>query len=208
VYSTVESLKRIVRESLENAEQGRSKLPRDVEMLNGMSSPNIRRFLNNVCFYGPCNYLEIGIWSGSTFVPAQYGNDTLAVGIDSFTQFQEQNPREQLNQNLLKYGPNMKEYQIVEGDCFMEFKNVNHEANVFFYDGSHGEHETRTAIEIYGKKCAKPFILIVDDWELTDSVKVGTMKALEQFNVHETWVKTKEDLWHMGLFIAVLEARA
>lgn len=206
-YLNVEDLKWMVKESLENAEQGRSKLPGEVEVLNGMSSQKIRRFLNNLCSYGPCKYLEIGVWSGSTLVPAMYDNDVQAVAIDNFSQFQEQNPREQLNGNLLKYGSHLKQYQIMERDCFDAFRNVHHKANVYFYDGDHGEHETRTAIEIYGKANAQPFILVVDDLDLTDSVRAGIGKALERFTVHDVWERRKDTGFHMGIFVAVLEAK-
>lgn len=207
-YETIDGLKQILKSSFENAEQGISKLPHEVANLNGMSSPKIRRFLNNLCSHGLCNYLEVGTWSGSTLVPALFQNDCHGVAIDNFSQFQEQNPRQQLTQNLLKYGPELKTYEIIEADCFgMEREVLSRlpKFNVFLYDGNHGKVETECAINVFGGICADPFILVVDDIELTPSVWEGTQAALNHYTIHSSIEGHKRDAYHMGIFAAVVE---
>ena len=214
-YETVEGLKAIVEDGLKACQENRSKIPNDVASLNGMSSPKIRHLLNNLCSHGPCNYLEIGTWAGSTFVPALYKNDAHGIAIDNWSQFTPDecngyNAREAFNNNLLKYGSNFKTYEVVNQNCFsleaFECAKAK-KANVFFYDGAHDEYATCQAIGVYGQLAAQPFILIVDDWELTPSVKEGTMKALLNFKVHATCEFPKDKGYHMGIFIAVVSRK-
>jgi hypothetical protein len=70
--------------SVENAERGQSKLTPEILTIDGMSSPKIRHFLNNICSYPGASYLEIGCWKGSTFVSALYKNP-LSIPLTEWT---------------------------------------------------------------------------------------------------------------------------
>lgn len=65
-----------VKESIEKAKNGISKLYQGILNIEGMSGSKIRHFLNNVCSFKGVNYLEIGCWKGSTLVSAAYNNET------------------------------------------------------------------------------------------------------------------------------------
>ncbi len=62
-----------VQTSIELAYQGSSSLTQQILNIDGMSSPKVRHFLNNLCSLPGTSYLEIG-WKGSTWISALYGN--------------------------------------------------------------------------------------------------------------------------------------
>ena len=211
-YNTVEDLKNIVQNAIDSAIKLKSKLPKEVAELRGMSSPKIRHLLNNLCSYEECKYLEIGVWSGSTIIPALYKNDCYALGIDNYSQFKIKevgfDPREELSERLNKYTHEIQANCIWPEDCFSHSALSladNHKWNVFMYDGDHSAEATQNAIELYGKKCHQPFILIVDDLELDPSVWKGLEKALNSFKIHFSKELKKKDDWHMGLWVGVVE---
>jgi hypothetical protein len=214
-YETAESLKQIVEESISRAESLKSKIPAEVANLRGFSSQKIRHLLNNLCSFGECKYLELGVWSGSTLIPALYKNDCEALGIDNFSQFQEKeagfNGRDELNDRLNKYTHEIQANCIWPEDCFDDSAlsmGDSKKWNVFMYDGDHSAEATQKAIELYGKKCAQPFILVVDDFDLAPSIWQGLQKALNSFTIHHHREFKKETGWHMGLWVGVLEVVA
>lgn len=211
-YETVEGLKEIVELSIGASVKLDSKIPKEIAELRGMSSPRIRHFLNRVCSYGPCTYLEIGVWAGSTFIPALYDNQANGIGIDNYSQFGPEqnngfNAREEFQQLWLDYGSHFHLARLITEDCFNVDPTEVKNPNVFFYDGNHDAPSTQRAIETFGKVCHKPFILIVDDFELAESVKLGAGYALQKFKVHQEWELKKADDYHMGLWVGVLEAK-
>ena len=212
-YESVEDLIRIVDESVDNGKKSKSKITHEIEMLRGMSSPRIRHTLNNLCSYGPCNYFEIGSWGGSTFIPAVYKNQTYAVSIDNYSQFppsecEGYDAHKDFQERLLKYGSDLGRYEINNCDCFAPLNlPSDFKPNVYFYDGAHDEEATEKAIKLFGKISSQNFILVVDDFELADSVKIGLSKGMLNFDIHKTWHLQKNDGYHMGVFIAVLSQR-
>ena len=212
-YSRAGSLIEIVKLSIFQAEKLKSKLPKEVADFRGMSTPKIRHLFNNLCSFGPCKYLEIGVYSGSTLIPAIYKNDVEAVAIDNWSQFiykvwDDYDAKTDLKNRLEKYAPEIKDCRLIDLNCFDQkcIEQVGG-ANVYFYDGQHDAKATEDAIRIYGKRCEQPFILIVDDLETTEEVWAGINKALPDFKVHESWTLTQAQGYHMGIFIAVLEAK-
>jgi len=211
-YSNTSDLIKMVEQSIDASNGDNGKMPEDVVMLRGFSSPKIRRFLNHINSFGPHTYLEIGTWAGSTFIPALYDNNIKGIAIDNFSQFGVQecggfDAREELNKNLLKYGGHLGEYRIINRDCFGMEEHERPQSQVYFYDGSHDEFSTNLGITHFGKANTSPFILIVDDWQLTPSVKIGTDKALESFNVKGEWYLAKEQGYHEGLGCFVIEPK-
>jgi len=209
-YESAEGLAKIVEESISKAESLQSKIPAEVANMRGMSSPKIRHLLNNLCSYGPCVYLEIGTYSGSTLVPALYQNNCHGYAIDNWSQFKEDetgwDAQKAFRDNLFNYAPNFKECEVISDDCFNPLTYERcYEPNVFFYDGAHDAESTERAIKLYGVRTKGPFILVVDDYNLTPEVSAGTEEALKKFTVYACW-QLKQD-YHMGLGVFVLEAK-
>jgi hypothetical protein len=197
-----------VERSIRLAFLGVSNLNKEIYYLEGMSSPKIRSFLNNVCEIKGANYLEIGCWKGSTAVSALYNNSKYverAVLIDNFSQFDDiyigikeeiadskyldrdytVSVRNSLLDNINKYCYNTDTF-FIDNDCFdiltkqMILENYpNFQANIYFYDGPHTEEDQKQAFTFYNDMLQDVFIAIVDDWNIEDA-KIGTKKAFKE----------------------------
>src|SRR4051812_41711122 len=76
-----------VKASIENGNNHISQLNDAVLGIQGMSSPKVRHFLNNLCTMNDSHYLEIGCWKGSTFVSSLFNNEKTvlsAIAIDNW----------------------------------------------------------------------------------------------------------------------------
>jgi hypothetical protein len=187
--------------------------------LNGMSRAEVRIFLNEL-IKEDTNYLEIGLYKGSTFVSALYKNKfKSAVGIDSFKNF-EGEKGDDILQNFLKSCARFKigNFTLIRNDSFSltdeNKKNIN-DINVYFYDGGHSYVDHYLALKDFYKHLSDVFIFIVDDWVHPPAVD-GTLKAIEhlELKVHKKWElghsqHLRGELpglsWHNGLYVAVLE---
>lgn len=71
---------------LKLADSEKGKLSDAERQLFGPSSIKMKCLLNNLCSKDNTRYLELGIYRGSTYICALYGNPTLeAVGVDDFS---------------------------------------------------------------------------------------------------------------------------
>ncbi len=130
--------------SIKLAYLGVSNLSKDIFYLDGMSSPKVRAFLNNLCEREGTRYLEIGSWKGSTLISALYANEQmvdLAIGIDNFTEFadlgttinlisisqdtldrrrspQQKHPRECCRENIDRFLRKPLNLHFYDNDCF------------------------------------------------------------------------------------------
>lgn len=206
----LETIVDLVMGSIQKAERLESKIPVEIANLKGFSTPKVRHFLNNLCSFPGCYYLEIGTWAGSTLIPALWDNSVSNVlAIDDFSQFTPNevhgfDARKELYENIQKYAFHIGRSGFWEGSMQKMPVAARPSANVFFYDGPHDAFSTEWAIANYGDHCTDPFILVVDDWELTPEVQEGTNKALVNFKVHQQWVLTKANGYHEGLGIFLL----
>lgn len=194
----------------------RTKLTDDVFDLKGMSTNEVRIFLNEMV-HPDTRYLEIGVHRGSTFISAMYKNTfEYAAAIDVFDPpYYNDDVFNSFINSCKKC--NIHNFTCIRNDSFNlkpaqaeDIKNIN----TYFYDGGHYDWEHEKSLTYYYKHLANVFIFIVDDWAHEPAVK-GTRKALKDLNlkIHKEWelgyshtIKDREDLgWHNGLYIAVLE---
>ena len=105
-----------VKAALEQADNERSKISERERELHGLSSTRLKCLINNLCAAEKTNYLEIGVYKGSTIISAVMGNDVKAIGVDNFM-YDEREPR--------KWAP--------EGDIWYNVKSQM-EANIKRYD--------------------------------------------------------------------------
>ena len=70
-------------------ESGNTKLTTNILNIDGMSGKKTRMFYNNLLdFDTNINYLEIGVWKGSTFISAMFNNKNInGYALDSFGDF-------------------------------------------------------------------------------------------------------------------------
>ena len=171
------------------------------------ASTNENRILINEIMRTGDKYLEAGVWKGSWFASALYGNDVTGIAIDNFSQFGglEQNKNEFLH-NCSASGVTDKMH-LIENDCFNlteDQKQLIRGANVYFYDADHKLEDQEMALTYYAEHLANPFIFIVDDYNW-DFVAAGTKSGIEKANlkVHKEWILSEEK-WYNGLYVAVL----
>jgi len=207
-----------VEKAIHNAENSITKLTEQQLHLQGMSSKRVRIFLNEIVT-SYSNYLEVGVWRGSTFVSALYENNPkFSCAIDNFSL--HGTPSNIFKENCRLN--NINNYILFEEDSFSlssEQKNQLKDINIYFYDGDHTEEGQEKAITYFYDNLASEFIFIVDDWKHVPA-RTGTKNAFEKTNLkivkewelqgadkrlHNTNPKTlKEDnLWWNGLYVAV-----
>src|SRR3990167_7098778 len=132
-----------VERSIENAEKGISKLNSDILGLRGLSSSKVRHFLNNICSLEGASYLEIGVWRGSTFISALYGNAkklSHAVAIDNWAKDGWSNPdavnaKDDFLKKTSHYLSN-NIFTVYAQDSFtVDVKKIaTHPVNIYFYE--------------------------------------------------------------------------
>lgn len=202
-----------VQKSIENANNGYSKLIPEVLHIEGYSSSKVRHFLNNVCSFPHARYLEIGTWKGSTFISALYGNVQNieeAVGIDNWALFG--GPSNEFRANCHRFLTN-NVYNFYDHDCFAidTSKLFKQPVNVYFYDGEHHAIDQERAFTYYDSIFDDVFIAIVDDWNW-QMVQDGTRTAFKKLNytiLYEIVLPASYagDLnnWWNGLYVAVIQ---
>ncbi len=194
------------------AETLQSNLNQGVLSIEGMSSPKVRHFLNNLCSMPNTHYLEIGCWKGSTFVAALYGNNqtiSSAVALDNWSEFG--GPKDAFELNCATFLP-ANAYAFHSKDCFkIDPKSVcNNPVNIYFYDGAHTQEDQELAFTHYNEVLDNVFVAVVDDWN-HPPVSVGTRSAFNKLGykilferiLPARWNGDTENWWN-GLYIAVI----
>jgi hypothetical protein len=194
--------------SINNAENHQSKLDKSVLDIDGMSSPKIRHFLNNIVDMPNAKYLEIGTWKGSTLCSALYNNNpNLAVAIDNFSEFF--GPRAELRNNVSNYV--RCSLTFYDQDCFQFDKSLlSDKVNIYLYDGNHSRQSHESALTYFIDILDDTFIYLCDDWNFVD-VPAGTKDAINNLNltVLQEWIMPANhngDVknWWNGFYIAVM----
>lgn len=208
----VDQLVQHVKDSVDAATKHVSKLRHDVLALPGMSSPKVRHFLNNLCSRDDTKYLEIGLWQGSTFIAAIFGNMKAfdsCTAIDNFSEFS--GPRAACLQNLARLlGPSGPS-KLIDQDCWsVDLKRIASPVTVYFFDGAHDEESQRKAFTHFNEVFADHFIAVVDDWNCGEAQR-GTKRAFQELGykvVYEVVLPARyngdTDNWWNGLYVAVI----
>jgi len=202
-----------VEESIAKADRKVSKINNEILAIDGMSSPKVRHFLNNLCSLPGANYLEIGVWKGSTFVAALYGNTEIlksSIAIDNWSEFG--GPRMLWNQNCRAFLPdNSFQFYDVNSFALDKRKIFKNPINIYFYDGNHSVESQKRAFTYYNDVFAEVFIAVIDDWNQIE-VKMGTDQAFKELGYTVLYERMLPgDLrggdivnWWCGLYVAVI----
>lgn len=197
---------------------GISRLPRELLLANGMSSPKIRHMINNICEYPDTVYMEVGTWRGVTSSCALYQNSIPSILMDTFSEFTEVwgedmppivstpllaqapelmryhllpkvSPFEEFYRNISKYATIPP--QVYKGDCFeITVEKPKNPVTVFYYDAEHDYEHQYKAFVHFDELIADRFIAIVDDFN-SIPVQEGTRDAFEHLGyvVEQEWIK-------------------
>lgn len=180
----------------------------------GMTSPKVRHLLNNLCNFNGCRYLEIGLWTGSTLIPAIYENSLKYWGLDNWSEFRGgEDPRVYFIHNFKVFFGEEAVPNILDRD----FKTVDFEkegiskVNIFFYDGGHTEDDQYQALVHCYPALDAEFVFVVDDWN-EEPVRRGTDRAIKDLGLHAIYHqvlpatrKQDLDLWWNGVGVYVFK---
>ena len=210
-----------IKEAFNKTDSDISKLPEQVFNIQGMSGRKTRMFYNNLLNMDrKINYVEMGIFLGSTFISSLYNNlNVCGYAFDSFGNY-SLGLQPFLN-NVNAHLTNGENFTIIQEPCFTNPINSNlidKKFQVFLYDAGHTKEDHTNALLFYLPILDDLFIYIVDDWNY-DDVRNGTLESLEKANV--TVVYSKEirlttdgtttpepqlsDGYWNGLYVAVLK---
>ena len=214
-YKQIKKLIKRVEDAIAAAETDKTKLTEAEFALEGMSSRKNRILLNELVTEDD-NYLEIGVFKGSTFVAALFGNNPkYAVAIDNFSQFDPQKTNIETFKKAVTERE-FKNFNLLNADCFnippnLEPYLLGKDFTIYFYDGDHKERDQYLALYYYYPSLADKFIFIVDDYNTVDA-QVGTLRALDELKiiVHKEWKLLSRGngdttSWWNGLYVAVCE---
>lgn len=206
----------IIQQAINDAENRKSSLSSNILNLDGMSSPKVRHFLNNICHISEnINYLEIGVWKGSTFTSALYNNAkhiSHAYAIDNWSQFN--GSKELLINSLKELKDVWPQHTIIESDSFsVDLSLFKEKIDIYFYDGDHSRQAQKKALEYYLPILKDEFIYIVDDWNHSD-VSSGTREGINSINysIEKEWILPANgngdtENWWNGFYVALLKRK-
>lgn len=189
------------------ATSNQTKLNSKAIAMSGMSSFYVRNLLNKTVSYPNVNYLEIGVWKGSTFYSALCNNKpNYALAIDNFSLFD--GSEKEFKENMSDVGVN---FDFINQDCFsVDLSKIKHKFNVYFYDGDHNHKDQEMALSYYYDILDNKFLFICDDYNWPQ-VQSGTQEGLSKnnFKILEEKIllsKHNEDTtsWWNGIYIAIL----
>ena len=194
--------------------------------VEGLTSPRVRHFLNNLCSQEGAVYLEVGVYAGSTFCAAVQNNDMVAAyANDNWSQPNLQPAREDLELALEDvtvdtFVNNLQEnittesldfdIQVLNGDSSgLGKKDFKQDVNIIFYDG---DNDPMKMIEFYTNMMTftqDVFTLVVDDANVEKNVE--TTKQFIEYNglkilYERELLNDQEDdsMWWNGLYVVVV----
>ena len=194
--------------------------------VEGLTSPRVRHFLNNLCSQEGAVYLEVGVYAGSTFCAAVQNNDMVAAyANDNWSQPNLQPARDDMDLTLENvtvdtFVKNLQEnittdsldfdIKVLNGDSSqLGKKDFEQDVNVIFYDG---DNDQLKMIEFYTQMLTftqDVFTLVVDDANVEKNVEV-TKQFIEYNGLKVLYerelLNDQEDInmWWNGLYVVVV----
>ena len=194
--------------------------------VEGLTSPRVRHFLNNLCSQEGAVYLEVGVYAGSTFCAAVQNNDMVAAyANDNWSQPNLQPARDDMDLTLENvtvdtFVKNLQEnittdsldfdIKVLNGDSSqLGKKDFEQDVNVIFYDG---DNDQLKMIEFYTQMLTftqDVFTLVFDDANVEKNVEV-TKQFIEYNGLKVLYerelLNDQEDInmWWNGLYVVVV----
>jgi len=192
---------------------GRVEVPREIFEIGGFCGASFRALVNRLCRPPATAYLEVGVLHGATFCSALAGNTGLrACGVDNFSNPSFNGSEEIVRANLTKWqGAN--EVRFLNADAWgLDPLTLGGPFDVYLYDADHSEAGTARGITHFLPALARPFVLLMDDYERPE-VAAGTERGIAEAGLRVLWDASfyppvppdGGGTWLNGLYLAVLE---
>lgn len=201
--------------AIQDAIVGATCLTDEYLKIEGMSSNRIKHLLAALIEQSEDDYLEVGTWKGSTFIPAAFAagrNGLIPYGVDNFSEFGS--PLSELYQNLSRYLVQNKYKFFAQDFLSLDDNDIpRNSIGVYFYDGAHDfkaqEDAITHAMQFFADEC----VLVIDDynWEyVQDGTAEGLRNISHKYVVRESVVLPTAyngdvDSWWNGLLVAKLK---
>ena len=208
--------------SIDNSAMKRSNFNQIGYSIEGLSSNRVRHLLNNLCSIPQSSYLEVGTYTGSTFVAAIMNNTIESYAVDNYSQenisparkelswTETLNPKDDLYQNLSKYS--CTGYKVINSNALdLSTSEFKRKPNIIFYDGDHSFDGQYNSLKNIFKSVSDTFILVIDDANFDDVVP-SAQKLIEDEGLtilfdRQILTPQFEDKtsWWNGLLIYILQ---
>ena len=186
--------------------------PRKLRFQEGMSGQRFRAFLHQLSkLLGDFNYLEIGVWKGSTAACILFESRAKALLIDNWSQFG--GPSKSARRNLKKYIDSGSATLVDSSLERILVDGITFSPKLYFYDGDHEYESHFKAIQLLERLDFECVILVIDDWNW-ENVREGTREGIthSRLKVYKEWeivtlnspIGGKYSAWHNGTYICVL----
>lgn len=183
---------------------------------HAMSTRHSQLLFNRLCstLKDKTNYLEVGIFRGSSFFSAAYNNTGNFYGVDDFSKYcrnskkggkhsydTESKALNHINKYIKKLSSDNTKINFINHDCWdIEHlrNNLKDKIDIFFYDGDHSYESQSKILSHFSEFLADEIILIIDDYfceSIIKNVQDGTQHAIKNsdFNiVKEFTLKNKK----------------
>lgn len=201
------------------AEAEVSNLPDDVLQLDGYCGRYNRQFLNALCAFENCRYLEIGGFKGASLCAAMHDNHLSAVAIENWSQFG--GPREVFMAAVTKHRGACN-LRVVEQDCFAVNPADLGTFDVYYYDGDHSTDNQDRAIRHFYDSLTDQSVVIIDDWNWK-GVREGTYRAISELDIPVIFEKEiilpeadtvdmprhrGRETWWNGIYVMIIDKQA
>lgn len=198
-----------IKEAITKAANNESNLTQEILDLPSFSTQKIKHLLNNLGTMSK-RFMEIGLHKSGTFISALHGNECFGIGIDNWSQLEQDGESKELAYaNCEKYLRFFK-YIIIEGDCFqIKRDDLIENIDMFSYDGEHSYKNQLRAIEYFKWHLSEEFIYICDDFSWEEP-KRGTYDGIKNCDlkiVYEQviWDGKENGDWHNGIGVFLLK---
>lgn len=194
--------------SMKNADFGSSKIDSEYIDLkvDGMTCSATKHLANNLASLYKCNYLEVGVYKGATFIAGLWKNTpNLYVGVDNWSEYGGK------DEFLQKLKSANKPSIIVDNDSFSKgiLDVLNEKFDVYFYDGCHSREAQKMALTHYKKYMKEYFIYYCDDYSNSMDVVFGTMEGIAESGFEIIYEKIlyprSKEAWRNGIYVALLK---
>jgi len=178
----------------------RTKLPRWVQRMDGMSGRKYRYLVNNLVALTPnARYMEIGSWAGSTACAAMHGNTVEMQCIDDWSEFG--GPKNEFFANTGRCITDDIGFRFIESYFrVVDFSSIGL-FTIYLFDGPHSENDQYDGITIVQRALDDTYVLCVDDWNWLQ-VREGTFRALNELKTQilaRIEIRTTQDNSHSGM---------